>query len=592
MAIENESYSATLLTQAQAPGQQTSVAPANTTTTIITSASVPSPVTILAPVTPVSPPIAAPTTSATVATATAINPHQAAMPTMSTITQHGFHHPSAASLDPNNPLVAAMASAHGAAHPTVAPVDSGPVQAYAKLEGDEFCYYIRTLQVTLGRKASNSDNVDIPLGNTKSVSRQHARLFYNFSTQRFEMNVFGKNGAFVNEQFVEKGVTVPLENRTKIQIGEVSFSFLLPRMDLEEAHPDSAMTYINTPQQIEHSALAQRISTTMATPKLEEGQPLTPTAESFDTSQYANKDTKPPFSYASLIAQAINSTPTKKMTLNGIYNYITTHYPYYQMAQNGWQNSIRHNLSLNKAFVKVPRGDSEPGKGAFWTIDVTCESQFSNGVYKRNRRSTAKGPGIPGRRDSLLGMSPYDVDFDMSSGLTRKRTSIRKESASEIDDLAAGKRSATPLGGIIDPMALSAVTPTPSENGHDMMEMDYHHLVGGPSADSSTLHSHQTPPESRNSSDEMDDDQQQYHGQTGSITPIHATSAAQAQMIQARLAAQYQARLLGQAAPHQQILSQAHPMQTAPNKASSSHGQAQAQHQEQRTSPQPAAAEQ
>ncbi|OAC98948.1 fork head transcription factor, partial [Mucor lusitanicus CBS 277.49] len=104
------------------------------------------------------------------------------------------------------------------------------------------------------------------------------------------------------------------------------------------------------------------------------------------TNPYNNKDIKPPYSYASLIAQAINSSSDKRMTLNGIYNYITTNYPYYQMAQNGWQNSIRHNLSLNKAFVKVPRGDAEPGKGAFWTIDSNAETQFTNGVYKRSKR--------------------------------------------------------------------------------------------------------------------------------------------------------------------------------------------------------------
>lgn len=92
-------------------------------------------------------------------------------------------------------------------------LETAPVQAYAKLESDDFCYYIRTLQVTLGRKVKKPDNVDIPLGNIKSVSRQHARLFYNFATQRFELMIFGKNGAFVNEQFVEKGVTVPLENK-------------------------------------------------------------------------------------------------------------------------------------------------------------------------------------------------------------------------------------------------------------------------------------------------------------------------------------------------------------------------------------------
>ncbi|KAI9022335.1 fork head domain-containing protein, partial [Phycomyces nitens] len=240
-------------------------------------------------------------------------------------------------------------------------------KAYAKLEGEDFCYYIRTLQVTLGRRVTNPDNVDIPLGNTKSVSRQHARLFYNFTTQRFEMMVFGKNGAFVNEQFVEKGVTVPLENRTKIQIGEVCFIFLLPRMDIEEAPQNENYGYISAPQQLEKQ------STLKPNP-------------------YGSKDAKPPYSYASLIAQAINSTNNKRMTLNGIYTYITTHYPYYQMAQNGWQNSIRHNLSLNKAFVKVPRGDAEPGKGAFWTIDTSAEPQFTNGIYKRNKRVASKGP--------------------------------------------------------------------------------------------------------------------------------------------------------------------------------------------------------
>lgn len=91
--------------------------------------------------------------------------------------------------------------------------DSGPVQAYAKLEGENFCYYVRTLQVTMGRKVSKPNSVDITLGTMKSVSRHHARLFYNFTTQRFELMVFGKNGAFINERFVEKGATVALENR-------------------------------------------------------------------------------------------------------------------------------------------------------------------------------------------------------------------------------------------------------------------------------------------------------------------------------------------------------------------------------------------
>ncbi|KAF1796860.1 fork head domain-containing protein [Mucor lusitanicus] len=291
--------------------------------------------------------------------------------------------------------------------PLVASIDSGSVQAYAKLEGEDLCYYMRTLQVSLGRKVSNPNNVDIPLGNTKSVSRQHARLFYNFSSQRFELMVFGKNGAFVNERFIERGVTVPLENKTKIQIGEMAFVFLLPKKEPDNSankssnapkHNIEDFGYISTPHQLEKvmTNVQSTENHTSTSPSAhddyhrddnsiqDDNDQHSETSET--TNPYNNKDIKPPYSYASLIAQAINSSSDKRMTLNGIYNYITTNYPYYQMAQNGWQNSIRHNLSLNKAFVKVPRGDAEPGKGAFWTIDSNAETQFTNGVYKRSKR--------------------------------------------------------------------------------------------------------------------------------------------------------------------------------------------------------------
>lgn len=108
-----------------------------------------------------------------------------------------------------------------------------------------------------------------------------------------------------------------------------------------------------------------------------------------DLSKDEAKDMKPPFSYATMISQAILSTEDHMISLSGIYNYIAEKYSFYRHSKSGWQNSIRHNLSLNKAFEKVPRKANEPGKGMKWQIVDEYKEKF--------QRKALQGDDIKGK---------------------------------------------------------------------------------------------------------------------------------------------------------------------------------------------------
>ena len=164
--------------------------------------------------------------------------------------------------------------------------------------------------------------------------------------------------------------------------------------------------------------------------------------------QIDDNGTKPPYSYAALIGMAILRAPGRRLTLAQIYRWISDSFSHYRASDAGWQNSIRHNLSLNRAFIKQERPKDDPGKGNYWAIEPGMEAQFVKDKSSR-RPNSSSGPSVTAAGPSMRSFSQPSSEanlnawFPSTQPLSETNLSawpVQVQPAAELDRQASGRQ--------------------------------------------------------------------------------------------------------------------------------------------------------
>ncbi|EPQ10741.1 Forkhead box protein N3 [Myotis brandtii] len=139
--------------------------------------------------------------------------------------------------------------------------------------------------------------------------------------------------------------------------------FSLPDIRLEEgAMEDEELTNLNWLHESKNllKSFGESVLRSVSPVQdLDDDTPPSPAHSDMPYDARQNPNCKPPYSFSCLIFMAIEDSPTKRLPVKDIYNWILEHFPYFANAPTGWKNSVRHNLSLNKCFKKVDKERSQ-----------------------------------------------------------------------------------------------------------------------------------------------------------------------------------------------------------------------------------------
>ncbi|MBN3304293.1 FOXN4 protein, partial [Amia calva] len=151
---------------------------------------------------------------------------------------------------------------------------------------------------------------------------------------------------------------------------------------------------------------------------------------------------KPIYSYSCLIAMALKNSKTGSLPVSEIYSFMKEHFPYFKTAPDGWKNSVRHNLSLNKCFEKVENKMSGSSrKGCLWALNPAKIDKMEEEMQKWKRKDL---PAI--RRSMANPGKTTELSYELDKLITDRPESCRRKACD-----AGVTRLPTTQGGLTLP---------------------------------------------------------------------------------------------------------------------------------------------